>query len=43
MYVCMYVCMYVHMYLQTYVIKNRPNFEDAPHGSAILDETSMTL
>ena len=34
----MYVCMYVFMYSHTYVMKNRPNFEDAPQGSAIFDE-----
>ena len=34
MYVCMTVCIYRH----TYVMKNRPNFKDAAHGSAILNE-----
>ena len=34
MYACMHACMYVCMYGHTYVIKNRPSFEDAPHGGA---------
>ena len=33
MYVGRYVCMYIH----TYVMKNRPDFEDSPHGSAFLE------
>ena len=37
----MYVCMYVYMYSRTYEMKNRPNFEEAPHGSAIVNEESM--
>ena len=28
------------MYIHTYVMKDRPNFEDAPHGSAILNKIS---
>ena len=33
----MHVCVYMH----TYVMKNRPNFEDALHGSAVLNERTM--
>ena len=48
MYICAYVlnaCMYVYWYVCMQInisiykrMKNRPNFEDAPHGSGTLNE-----
>ena len=37
----MYVYIYIFVYIHTYVMKDRPNFEDALQGSAVLNERTM--